>query len=314
MVHKVRSEGWRTIHVDGNDAFTPCYNLSPNEVPKPLDDFVSLDEENTLPIYNLTDLRYYNLVPPHARVCKIGEISFLCKARIDRRLFECGRKLDEEYYITLRLRDLLYVLPLHGLVRATRWNVLPDDPIAQRAVVLDGFLVPFVGSHSGLFHDGEWTVYEKDILAVTLIDALHDIESRGVSPSNVNAYNVRLTLDGLKVVGGGLREVDWDFPFLYSPDWYRTAKAEILGALSAIICHLFTEERPNLSYMDDEDLPSVFRDIVRHADRGAAQTGNVGGIARNSRAGCHCTGSCAKVTFAFRTSSLVEEYLVVWYG
>ncbi len=35
-----------------------------------------------------------------------------------------------------------------------------------------------------------------------------------------------------------------------------------------------------------------------------------GGIARNSGAGCHCTGSCAKATFAFRTSSLVDDRLV----
>ncbi|KAK0448101.1 hypothetical protein EV421DRAFT_1733255 [Armillaria borealis] len=160
-----------------------------------------------------------------------------------------GRKLDEEYYISLRLRDSPYVLPLHGLVPATRWNVQSDDPIVQHAVVLDGILVPFVGSHSELFHDGEW-------------NALYNTESQGVSPSNVNAITVRLTLDGLKVIGEGLCQVDWDFPFLYSPHWYRTAKVEIL---SAIICHLFTEERPNLSSMDDENIPTVFQDIVRHA-------------------------------------------------
>ncbi|KAK0231530.1 hypothetical protein IW262DRAFT_1292404 [Armillaria fumosa] len=267
MVHKSRSEEWRTIYVDDNDALTPCYNLSPNELPKPLYDIVTLGEENTLPIYlNLTDLHYYDLVPLHSRVCKIGEDSFLFKAQIDKRLFDWGRQLDEEYYITLRLRDSPHVLPLHGLVRATHWNVFPDDPIAQRVVVLDGFLVPFVGSHSELFHDGEWTVYEKEVLAVAHVDTLYDIDSRGISPSNVDANTTaRLTSDGLKVVGAGLHEVDQNFLFFYSPDCYRHAKAKILGALSAIVCHLFTEQRPSLSSVDNKNIPNLFRDMVRHA-------------------------------------------------
>ncbi|KAK0490304.1 hypothetical protein IW261DRAFT_1555445 [Armillaria novae-zelandiae] len=229
VVHKFRSEGWRTINL-----------------PKPHYDLVSLDEENTLPIYNLADL-HHDSVPPHTRVCKI-EDSFLCKARVDRRLLDWGRHLDEEYHLIRRLKDSPYVLPLHGL----------------RVVVIDGFLVPFVGSHSGLFHDGEWTVYEKEILAVALIDALYDIESRGVSPSNVDANTVRLTLDGLKVVGGGLREVGREL-VCYSPDWYSHAKAEILGALSAIICHLFTEYSPHCSYVDQHRMPTLFKDVVKHA-------------------------------------------------
>ncbi|SJL01130.1 uncharacterized protein ARMOST_04447 [Armillaria ostoyae] len=86
-------------------------------------------------------------------------------------------------------------------------------------------------------------LYEKEILAVALIDTLYDIESRGVSPSNLNALTVLLTLDGLKV----------------------SARVYTKSIGTFLSCIRRAEERPDLSSMDDENLLSVFRDIVRHA-------------------------------------------------
>ncbi|KAK0444808.1 hypothetical protein EV421DRAFT_2018554, partial [Armillaria borealis] len=99
--------------------------------------------------------------------------------------------LQCELDVYSRLHGSPYVLPIIGLVERVRHFVVYDDPHTKDVPVTDGFLIPFVGIFSQWCPGfcTEWTIQEKEFLALTLMDALLDFEQRGVHTTDLkNKY------------------------------------------------------------------------------------------------------------------------------
>lgn len=92
--------------------------------------------------------------------------------------------------------------PSSVLSKESRHFVVYDDPYDKDASVTDEFLIPFAGTFSQwcLGFCTEWTIEEKDCLALMLMDAMLDFEQRGIYTIDLKTPNILLTTEGLKII------------------------------------------------------------------------------------------------------------------
>ncbi|KAK0440958.1 uncharacterized protein EV420DRAFT_1485803 [Desarmillaria tabescens] len=115
--------------------------------------------------------------------------------------------LQSELDVYIRLHGSPYVLPIVGLVGRVRHFIVCDDPYVKDVLVIDGFLIPFVGMFSPwcLGFRAEWTMPEKEFLALTLMGAMLDFEQHGVYTTDLKCPNILLTTVGLKIIDSDLQ-------------------------------------------------------------------------------------------------------------
>lgn len=136
--------------------------------------------------------------------------------------------LQCELEVYSRLHGSPYVLPIVGLVERVRHFVVYDDPHTKNVPVTDGFLIPFVGIFSQwcLGFCTEWTIQEKEFLALALMDALLDFEQRGVHTTDLKNTNNLLTREGLKIIDLDLQT--------HTPGYGRWGGVECSDAVRAL--------------------------------------------------------------------------------
>lgn len=146
--------------------------------------------------------------------------------------------LQQELDAYFQLRDSPYTLPIRALVHTTHTYTTIDDLQVHTTKAIDGFLIPFVGAHSALYHKGEWNTAEKETLAVALIDAVLDVERRGVVLSDIKGPNTLIVDDGLRLI-----DVDNGRTPGYCHSSVKGSKATVFS-LGRAIAELFVEGCP----------------------------------------------------------------------
>lgn len=100
--------------------------------------------------------------------------------------------------------------------------------------------VQFCGAHSTLWYPNEWTPFEKEVLAVSLLDAVLDIELRGIHLSDLKGANVLLTPRGLRLI-----DIDAQTStFQFHNSSYRGSISTVYN-FGRTLSELFSEELPS---------------------------------------------------------------------
>lgn len=189
----------------------------------------------TVSAADLTRLPGVLFSSPHHPIVVVldGQLYFYKRYKPDF-LHSLQKELDSYF----QLRGSPYTLPIHALVSTSHLYAIPDDLRVHTTNAIDGFLIPFVGAHSTLYHEGEWDTAEKETLAVALIDAVLDTERRGVHLSDIKGPNTLIVDDGLKLI-----DIDDGRTSGYFDLKLEGSKATVFS-LGRAIAELFVEGRP----------------------------------------------------------------------
>lgn len=172
--------------------------------------FLKLNSPHSIiPLFDKPNLDFVNITPLLANVflcisvVQLKDISdelYICKScHFNSGLLQLQQELDN--YV--KLRHSPYILPLRGLVRCDDWSIEFSDsgvPNPVQRGALCGLLIPFCGSHSTLWFPREGKPFEKEVLAVALLDAVLDVELRGVNLCDLKRANILLTPRGLRLI------------------------------------------------------------------------------------------------------------------
>ncbi|KAK0458637.1 uncharacterized protein EV420DRAFT_1748096 [Desarmillaria tabescens] len=178
----------------------------------PPDEALSVHYTPPPPIFQLSAMKTI-YIPGFGGVVSVVEIDkshLICKRLV------LDVEFDKNIELERRRRDILqseldvysllhgspYVFPIVGRVERVRHFVVYDDPYVKDVPVTDRFLIPFAGTLSQwcLGFRTEWTMQEKECLALTLMDAMLDFEQRGVYTTDLKCSNILLTKGILKII------------------------------------------------------------------------------------------------------------------
>ncbi|RDB16609.1 hypothetical protein Hypma_002796 [Hypsizygus marmoreus] len=174
------------------------------------------------------------------------------------------RALQEELDNYFRAQNSPYVLPLHGMVRVQQCYVESETLRIQTRDTVTGFLLPFLGILSTWLIGGEWSVEEKEFLAITLLDAVLDLERRGVHLSDLKRDNILLALDGLKIIDLSSTAFTPGYNDFHNGITEASAKWTPYG-LGRVFAELFLEGHPSHTGYTfiHSDTPAPFVEIIK---------------------------------------------------
>ncbi|KAJ6475678.1 hypothetical protein DFH09DRAFT_1379758 [Mycena vulgaris] len=138
-----------------------------------------------IPVHRKSDIiRWTPKGPYDIYIITINGINYVCKTTSSSR---GGCRLDEELANYELAKNSKYILPIRGLVQD------------NGAIV--GFLLPYLGANSILWHPKEWGSEDKEILSAALMDAVHDVVVKaGVLLTDLKNENVLLGPDGVVLI------------------------------------------------------------------------------------------------------------------
>ncbi|RDB16605.1 hypothetical protein Hypma_002798 [Hypsizygus marmoreus] len=189
--------GWTGVYISSEENAVSSLDMIP--IPSNPAPGLSIPDNIGLPTYNANTFAPRDAYRLRTRCVQVIELDG--QLLVSKQISEDNIvALQEEFDNYLRAQNSPYILPLQGLIREQQLYVEPETMRVRSRERIVGFLLPFVGILSQWLLGGEWTVEEKEFLAITLLDGVLDLERRGVYLSDLKKGNILLTPAGLKII------------------------------------------------------------------------------------------------------------------
>jgi hypothetical protein len=152
------------------------------------------------------------------------------------------RALQCEVDNIARLRDSPHIISIHAFVSLPSFEII--NHCVQPTTIIGGTLIPFVGALSTLWYLKEWNQQEKEFLAVSLIDAVAELENEGVYLTDLKGCNVLLTKSDLKLIDLDTTKITDGYDIMEEAAVSEPSPASTTFNLGMALSELFSETTP----------------------------------------------------------------------